>query len=58
MCLWGACVRGLSAHARALRSRVIAETLNAEGRSPPPPPPLVLSGHAASFTPYKSDTDG
>ena len=23
---------------------------------PPPPPPLVLSGHAASLTPYQSDT--
>ena len=23
-----------------------------EHRCPPPPPPLVLSGHAASFTPY------
>jgi hypothetical protein len=22
------------------------------GASPPPPPPLVLSGHAASLTPY------
>ena len=26
--------------------------LDADGTSPPPSPPLVLSGHAASLTPY------
>ena len=29
-----------------------ARTNGAAGFPPPPPPPLVLSGHAASLTPY------
>jgi hypothetical protein len=33
-------------------ARTLKEQIKELHQAPPPPPPLVLSGHAASLTPY------
>ena len=50
----GAAAEGQEAGAR--RRAAEAGAGRAAGGAPPPSPPLVLSGHAASLTPYQLDT--
>jgi hypothetical protein len=42
----------LSDRSAAVRDEAVARLRELRARGPPPPPPLVLSGHAASLTPY------